>query len=91
MVALVAGGRVLVRSFERQLLLRGIGLRRTAIVGVDARGIRLLRALRASPAQGYEVVGFVRARGEQERGAIDGLPVLGEVGRSANHPCGRGH
>ena len=34
MVALVAGGRVLLRSFERQLLLRGIGLRRTAIVGV---------------------------------------------------------
>ena len=33
MVALVAGGRVLVRSFELQLLLRGIGLRRTAIVG----------------------------------------------------------
>ena len=80
MVALVAGGRVLLRSFERQLLLRGIGLRRTAIVGVEARGIRLLRALRAAPAQGYEVVGFVRARGEQERGAIDGLPVLGEVG-----------
>ena len=80
MVALVAGGRVLVRSFERQLLLRGIGLRRTAIVGVEARGLRLLRALRSAPAQGYEVVGFVRARGEKNHGAIDGLPVLGEVG-----------
>ena len=79
MVALVAGGRVLVRSFERQLLLRGIGLRRTAIVGVNARGVRLLRALRAAPAQGYEIVGLVRAHGEKDRGAIDGLSVLGEV------------
>ncbi|MYC69897.1 MAG: sugar transferase [Gemmatimonadetes bacterium] len=80
MVALVAGGRVLVRSFERQLLLRGIGLRRTAIVGVNARGIRLLRALRAAPAQGYEIVGLVRAHGENDHAAIDGLPVLGAVG-----------
>ena len=79
MVALVAGGRVLVRSFERQLLLRGIGLRRTAIVGVNARGMRLLHALHTAPAQGYEVVGFVRARGEKASGTIDGLPVLGEV------------
>ena len=79
MVALVAGGRVLVRSFERQLLLRGIGLRRTAIVGVNARGARLLRDLRTAPAQGYEVVGFVRARGEEEHRATDDLPVLGNV------------
>ena len=79
MVALVAGGRVQVRSFERQLLLRGIGLRRTAIVGVNARGIRLLHALQAAPAQGYEIVGLVRAHGENDHAAIDGLPVLGAV------------
>ena len=60
MVCTVAGGRVAVRSFERQLLLRGMGRRRTVIVGVDQRGIRLLHDLRSAPAQGYEVVGFVR-------------------------------
>jgi exopolysaccharide biosynthesis polyprenyl glycosylphosphotransferase len=79
MVSTVAGGRVVVRSFERQLLLRGIGRRRTAIVGVDARGARLLQDLRSAPAQGYEVVGFVKAHNEEERGEVDGLPVLGEV------------
>ncbi len=77
MVCTVAGGRVVVRSFERQLLLRGMGRRRTVIVGVDQRGTRLLHDLRSSPAQGYEVVGFVRAHDEQERDEIDGLPVLG--------------
>ena len=80
MVSLVAGGRVVMRSFELQLLLRGIGRRCTAIVGVDARGARLLQDLRTSPAQGYEVMGFVRAQGEEERDEVEGLPVLGEVG-----------
>jgi exopolysaccharide biosynthesis polyprenyl glycosylphosphotransferase len=77
MVCTVAGGRVVVRSFERQLLLRGMGRRRTVIVGVDQRGTRLLHDLRSAPAQGYEVVGFVRAHNELERDEIDGLPVLG--------------
>jgi exopolysaccharide biosynthesis polyprenyl glycosylphosphotransferase len=77
MVCTVAGGRVVVRSFERQLLLRGMGRRRTVIVGVDRRGTRLLHDLRSAPAQGYEVVGFVRAHNELERDEIDGLPVLG--------------
>jgi exopolysaccharide biosynthesis polyprenyl glycosylphosphotransferase len=47
------------------------------IVGVDQRGTRLLHDLRSAPAQGYEVVGFVRAHNELERDEIDGLPVLG--------------
>ena len=77
MVCTVAGGRVVVRSFERQLLLRGMGRRRTVIVGVDRRGTRLLHDLLSAPAQGYEVVGFVRAHNELERDEIEGLPVLG--------------
>ena len=79
MVSFVASGRVVLRSFERQLLLRGIGRRRTVIVGVDARGARLLHDLRSSPAQGYEIVGFVRAQNEEDRGQVNALPVLGVV------------
>lgn len=79
MVALVGGGRVGLRSLQRALLVRGIGRRHTLIVGSDARGLRLLQELRASPAQGYEVVGFVRASGEEERRAVGGVPVVGGV------------
>ena len=79
LIGLVAGGRFAVRSFERQLLVRGIGRRHTVIVGIDARGARLLNDLRLSPAQGYEVVGFVRAPSEESREEVDGIPVLGEV------------
>ena len=79
LIGLVAGGRFAVRSLERQLLIRGIGRRHTVIVGVDARGARLLNDLRLSPAQGFDVVGFVRARSENPRESVNGVPVLGEV------------
>lgn len=80
LLCFTAGGRVLVRSFERQLLLRGIGRRKTLIVGSDARGMRLLHDLRLVPDSEFDIVGFVRAEGEEARDEVDGLPVLGRVG-----------
>lgn len=83
MIVFVGGGRIALRSLQRALLVRGIGRRHTLIVGSDARGLRLLQELRVSPAQGYEVVGFVRASGEEERSAVGGVPVVGGVGHLA--------
>lgn len=79
LIGLVAGGRFAVRTAERQLLVRGIGRRSTVIVGVYARGVRLLHELRNSPAQGFEVVGFVRTRHGDGPEEVDGVPVLGTV------------
>jgi len=79
LVSFTAAARVLVRSFELQLLLRGIGRRKTVIIGVDARGSRLLHDLRTVSNQGYDIVGFVRAHGEEQRSEVDGVPVLGGI------------
>ena len=79
LIVLVAGGRIALRSLQLRLLASGIGRRNTVIVGTDDRGHRLLQALDASPAQGYEVLGFVRAPGEAVLAEVGGLPVLGEV------------
>ena len=79
LVGLVGSGRFALRSLYRQLLVRGVGRRRTLIVGSDARGARLLQDLRSSPAQGYEIVGFMRARGEEDKAGVDGVPVLGGI------------
>ncbi len=79
LIVLVAGGRIALRSLHLRLLAGGIGRSNAVIVGTDDRGHRLLQALDASPAQGYEVVGFVRAPGEPVVAEVGGLPVLGEV------------
>lgn len=80
LIGLVAGGRFAIRTIERQLLVRGIGRRRTVIVGGDDRGVHLLHELRSAPAQGFDVVGFVRARREEARDEVAGVPVLGNCG-----------
>ena len=79
LLCFTASGRVLVRSFERQLLLRGIGRRKTLIVGADARGVRLLNDLRMVPDSEFQIVGFVMAAGEEARSDVDGVSVLGEL------------
>ena len=79
LIGLVAGGRVIIHSFQRQLLVRGIGWRNTVIVGTDERGERLSHDLKLSPAQGYNVIGFVRTQAEEEKVEIGGIRVLGSV------------
>jgi exopolysaccharide biosynthesis polyprenyl glycosylphosphotransferase len=79
LVLLVAGGRIVLRTLQVRLLTSGIGRHNAVIVGTDERGARLLQSLRATPAQGYEVIGFVRAPGEVEEESVEGLPVLGTV------------
>ena len=77
--ASISMARVAVRSFERQLLLRGIGRRNTVIVGTQARGERLLHDLRNSPGQGFHVIGFVPISPQEPRFVQEELPVLGPV------------
>ncbi|MBT7859555.1 MAG: sugar transferase [Gemmatimonadetes bacterium] len=76
LVGLVAGGRIVVRTLQRRLLASGIGRCRAVIVGTDERGERLLQNLVSSPAQGYEVVGFVDPSPER---AADGPQRIGDV------------
>jgi len=80
LVGLVAGGRLALRGVQRRLVSSGIGQRHAVIVGSDTRGERLLQELRLSPAQGYDIVGFVLAPDEEERVEVNGVPVLGGVG-----------
>ena len=83
LLVLVAGGRVAIRSFQLQLLVRGFGQHNAVIVGSDSRGIRLLHDLQSSPAQGFRIRGFVRARDEAEKEEVEGVPVLGTAGELA--------
>ncbi|RKY68168.1 MAG: hypothetical protein DRP97_06630, partial [Candidatus Latescibacterota bacterium] len=53
----VGAGRIGVRSFQRRLLDKGIGGRRSVIVGAGSRADTLLRQIQAFPALGYRVVG----------------------------------
>ena len=59
MVVFVGGGRIVVRSFRKRLLLQGIGLRDTIIVGTNQKAIELFESVKKYPALGYNVIGFI--------------------------------
>jgi exopolysaccharide biosynthesis polyprenyl glycosylphosphotransferase len=84
---MVVAGRMMVRFTQRRLLLAGVGLRNTLIVGWSKSAFGLCDMVDKYPALGYRVVGFVRtegtSRGKRERhksysilGGIRQLPEL---------------
>lgn len=59
MILFVGGGRIVVRSFRKRLLLQGIGLRETIIVGTNQKAVELFESVKKYPALGYNVIGFI--------------------------------
>ncbi len=77
LTGLVALGRVGLRSVQRALLSAGIGQRRTLIVGWNDKSRELAEQIRAYPALGYRVVGFVSENGGQaDKHPPEGRPPL---------------
>ena len=69
LICMVSLGRFSVRTFQRRLLLSGIGRRRTIIVGWNEKAFELRKKIARYPALGYDIVGFVRIR-EQEASLV---------------------
>jgi len=74
---MVSGGRVILRSAQRQLLVAGIGARRTVILGSATRSRELYEDVTKYPALGYRVVGFVGIDKRWGKKQDQGVPLLG--------------
>ncbi len=59
MIVSVGAGRILIRSFQINLLEKGIGLRNTLIVGTGKRATELNSLIKKYPQLGYKVFGFI--------------------------------
>ncbi|MBZ0203351.1 MAG: sugar transferase [Ignavibacteria bacterium] len=75
MIACVGAGRILIRSFQMNLLEKGIGLRNTIIVGTGSRGLELEALVNKFPQLGYKVLGFLSISPE-----VSGKNSLGSIG-----------
>lgn len=72
--------RLSLRTVQRKLLERGIGLRRTLIVGWGPKARELFDKVSRFPALGYRVVGFVETQAENGKEAEHrGVPLLGPL------------
>jgi exopolysaccharide biosynthesis polyprenyl glycosylphosphotransferase len=75
----VSAGRLTLRSFQRRLLVAGIGTHRTLIVGSAERSRELYEEVRKFPALGYHVVGYVRLDRRKQAREDGDVPVFGSI------------
>ncbi len=82
MIIFVGGGRFVLRSFRKRLLMRGIGQSETIVVGTGQKAIELFESVKKYPALGYNITGFVSTGESSENlplqilGSIDDIPEL---------------
>lgn len=79
MMGFAGGGRFLMHTFQRRLLIAGIGLRDTLIVGWSDKARELFDSVKSSPALGYHVIGFVRVSGQSSAESHDNVAVVGSI------------
>jgi exopolysaccharide biosynthesis polyprenyl glycosylphosphotransferase len=77
LVVFAGGGRIILRTIQHQLLLAGVALSPTLIVGFNERGRGLLNQTLRFPVMGYQVVGFIDD--VQAGGEYRGFKVLGTI------------
>ncbi len=78
MAVFVGFGRMVIRTVQHKLLERGIGHRRTIIVGDAERTGTLLGLISGHPALGYTVIGIVTQKGANDELFRNKIPVLGK-------------
>jgi len=83
-ISFVGGGRFLLHTFQRRLLVAGIGLRKTLIVGTTVKAKELCDSVRSYPALGYKIVGIVPAVHEQRVNEYNSVPILGSFDELSN-------
>jgi exopolysaccharide biosynthesis polyprenyl glycosylphosphotransferase len=77
LIIFAGGGRVVLRTIQHNLLLKGVALSPAIIVGFNERGKNLLDQTLRFPAMGYKVIGFVDDKDHE--GNHQGVPVLGQI------------
>jgi exopolysaccharide biosynthesis polyprenyl glycosylphosphotransferase len=76
---MVSSGRMVLRSVQRRMLIAGIGVHNTLIVGSSARSRDLFGEVEKYPALGYKVVGFVGVDRRRAGQRYRTIPVMGGI------------
>lgn len=66
-LGMITAGRVIVRSIQKALVIRGFGTHRTLVVGWREKVDRLYRDVAKYPAAGIQIVGAVRLKPKDEQ------------------------
>ena len=75
LIVSVSSGRIIIRSIQRNLLQKGIGLRNTLIIGIGEKAKELKSMINKYPQLGYKILGFVSIydKNENEFGSLKNI------------------
>jgi len=76
----VGTGRLLIRSFQRKLLIKGIGRKNALIVGFNPKANEVHEEIIQHRALGLDVVGYVAVNHQKINGSYKNIPIKGTVG-----------
>jgi len=79
MVSLTITGRLLLRSVQRKLLVKGIGRKKAVIVGYNERAQEIHDQINSHPALGIDVIAYVAIKEENLGKEYNGVKVIGRV------------
>ncbi len=79
MLASVGSGRMALRTIQRKFLERGIGLRKTIIVGDGEKALELSQKVKQFPALGFRIVGLISAAAKTDSAAAQCDRLLGNL------------
>ena len=75
----VGAGRLFIRSFQRNLLIKGIGRKSALIVGFNPKGFEVQNQVQEHRALGLDVKGFVSLNGANIGKTNEDIAVLGDL------------
>ena len=78
-LAFVSVGRILVRSFQRNLLIKGYGRKKAFIVGYGRQAFDVYRQIEKHKALGIDIIGFLVVGDEELTGNKNGFTPAGNV------------
>ncbi|WP_348344273.1 sugar transferase [Ignavibacterium sp.] len=79
LVTFVGTGRVVIRSIQRNLLIKGFGRRNALIVGFNERAFEVLDTLFKAPALGIDVKAFVTIKNEHLNKSYNNINVESDL------------
>ncbi len=77
LVLLIGLGRAGIRTYQRRLIKKGIGLRPSIIVGGEKLMRQMIKHIADAPALGYDIIGVVPIEHVKNKNSIQGAMILG--------------
>lgn len=84
MIICVGTGRIIIRSVQRNLLEKGIGLRNTLIVGTGNRAIELNQIIQNHRQLGYNIIGSIAVDKNAEVATLGSIAEIPAISRKNN-------